>query len=259
MGTVMQLTQWLKRLRLPAMGENLDLRNSEANENDLGYLEFLSLLVQDEITSREANNLEKRIKWGGIDPRMTIETFDFRFNAEVLMPQRIRDLFSCHFIENNQNCLLCGPPGIGKTHIAHAIAHEVCRRGQDVLFFKTHKFLAALKDSDYAGRTKRLKKKCIAAKVLILDDFGFRRYEQDEAELLYEISEERIGRGSVILTSNRPPQDWYSIFPDPVIGGAVLDRMVSGAIKIIVEKGKSHRKMANSELEMEVEKKIVSA
>ncbi len=81
--------------------------------------------------------------------------------------------------------------------------------------------------------------------LLVLDDFGFRRYDSKESELLYALADERLGSGSTIITSNRtsnrPPQDWYGVFPDPVIGGAVLDRLVSGAIKIIVEEAKSYR------------------
>ncbi len=77
---------------------------------------------------------------------------------------------------------------------------------------------------------------------LILDDFGFRRYDTKEAELLYAVCDERLGTGSIILTSNRPVEDWYSVFPDPVIGGAILDRLASPAIKLIVEKGRSYRK-----------------
>ena len=89
---------------------------------------------------------------------------------------------------------------------------------------------------------KRLWKRITRIPLLILDDFGFRRYSSEEAELLYAISDERLGSGSTIITSNRPTEDWFSVFPDPVIGGAVLDRLASGAQKLIVEKAKSYRK-----------------
>lgn len=232
----------LKRLKLPAVMENLETREREAREANLGYVEFLSLLIQDEIASRETNILHKRIADGSLNPRLTFETFDFRFNNEALASATIRDLATCHFIERNQSLIFCGPPGIGKTHIAHAIGHEVCRRGQDALFFKTHKLLEHLVDESYPRRVERLWKRCVSAKLLILDDFGFRRYDARESELLYELSDERLGKATTIITSNRPVDDWYGIFPDPVIGGAILDRLVSGAIKLIVERAKSYRK-----------------
>jgi DNA replication protein DnaC len=243
------LTMNLKRLKMPGILENIDLRLKEAGDNDLGYLEFLGLLVQDEINSREANILSKRLRNGGLSPRYTFESFDYRFNGDAIAPQTIRDLASCHFIQQNRGLILCGPPGIGKTHIAQAIGHEVCRRGGDALFIKTHKLLEDLLDSSYPRRAARLWKWVGSVDLLILDDFGFRRYEQKESEVLYTLADERLGNASTIITSNRPAQDWYGVFPDPVIGGAILDRFVSGAIKIFIEKAKSYRKHVSEMLQ----------
>jgi DNA replication protein DnaC len=236
------VTNHLKRLKMPAIAANLELREREAREGNLGYIEFLSLVIGDEIASREANILSKRLACGSISSRHTFESFDFKFNNEAFPSQTVRDLATCHFIERNQNLILCGPPGIGKTHIAHAIGHEVCRRGNEAFFTKTHKLLEQLVDPSYPRRADRLWKRCITAKLLILDDFGFRRYDTKESELLYELSDERLGKASTIITSNRPAEDWYAIFPDPVIGGAILDRLVSGAIKLVIERARSFRK-----------------
>jgi DNA replication protein len=85
-------------------------------------------------------------------------------------------------------------------------------------------------------------KRCINAGLLILDDFAFRLYTQQETELLYTISDERLSEGSIVITSNRPPEDWFSIFPDQIVGGAIMDRLVSGAVKLIVTSGRSFRK-----------------
>jgi len=232
----------LKRLKMPAIAQNLEMREREAREQSLGYLEFLSLLIGDEVASREANILSKRLTGGALDSRLTFESFDFKFNNESIASQTVRDLATCHFIERNQNLIFCGPPGIGKTHIAHAIGHEVCRRGFDALFFKTHKLLEQLIDPLNPRRVERLWKRCLTAKLLIINDFGFRRYDAKESELLYELSDERLGKRSTIVTSNRPVEDWYGIFPDPVIGGAILDRLASGSIKLIIERARSFRK-----------------
>ena len=236
------LEQNLKRLKMPGMVYNLELRLQEARDNQLGCLEFLSLLIQDEIVNREGNNLQKRVRAAGFGIIKTFEGFDYRFNDEALPSSLIRDLASCHFVEQKRNLVVAGPSGIGKTHIAKAIGHEVCRRGENVIFKKTSKLLQELMEIPQSERAERLLRKCLKVQLLILDDFAFRRLDQKESETLYALADERLGRASTILTSNRPPQDWYGIFPDPVIGQAILDRLVSSAVKVITTKGRSYRK-----------------
>lgn len=233
----------LKRLRLPGMADNLDLRAREAEEAKLGYLEFIATLVQDELASRDSNSFQKRLKTAGFSTRMTFESFDFEFNSSVLPAPALRDLASCRFVEQRRNLVMAGPPGIGKSHIAQALGHEAARRGVDVVFYKTHKLLERLgPDRISARRGQLLLKRCLASGLLILDDFAFRAYTQRETELLYSICDERLSEGSIVVTSNRPPEDWFSVFPDPIVGGAVMDRLVSGAVKLIVTSGRSYRK-----------------
>lgn len=233
----------LKRLRLPGMADNLDRRTREAEESKLGYLEFAALLIQDEVASRDSNSFQKRLKTAGFATRMTFESFDFEFNGAVLSAPLLRDLSSCHFVDQRRNLVIAGPPGIGKSHIAQALGHEAARRGVDVVFFKTHKLLDKLApDRLSVRRSQLLTKRCIDAGLLILDDFAFRAYSQAETELLYAICDERLSEGSIVVTSNRPPEDWFAVFPDPIVGGAVMDRLVSGAVKLIVTSGRSYRK-----------------
>jgi DNA replication protein DnaC len=232
----------LRRLRLPGMADSLPLRLQEAQERQLGYQEFLHLMVGDEIANRESNNFEKRIRLARFAEDCTFSTYDFHFNADQLPPATIRDLATCDFIRHKQNLVLAGPPGIGKSFVAQAIGHEACRRGFEVLFAKTHKLLAQLQDELHPRRAQTLMERARCVDLLILDDFGFRAYTQDEAELLYTIADERLAKRSTIITSNRPPEDWYSVFQDPVTGGAILDRLISGAVKMMTTKGRSYRK-----------------
>ena len=233
----------LKRLKLPGMADNLDRRAREVEEAQLGYLEFAALLGQDEVASRDSNSFQKRVKTAGFATRLTFESFDFEFNSAVLPAPLLRDLASCRFIDQRRNLVIAGPPGIGKSHIAQALGHEAARRGIDVVFFKTYKLLEKLAPERLsARRSQLLMKSCIGAGLLILDDFAFRSYSQAETELLYTICDERLSEGSIVVTSNRPPEDWFSVLPDPIVGGAVMDRLVSGAVKLIVTSGRSYRK-----------------
>ena len=214
----------------------------EAGENTLSHLEFFSLLVQDEIASREANVFDLRVRLAGFGIVKVFENFDFRFNESIFPSSLVRELAGCRFAEQKKNLVIAGPPGIGKTHIAKAIGHEMCRRGFDVFFRKTNKLLAELMSLSQNSRFERAFKKYLKADLIILDDFAFTRLDSRESEILYALADERLGRSSIILTSNRPPEDWYGIFPDPVIGGALLDRLVSGAVKVIVTEGRSYRR-----------------
>jgi DNA replication protein DnaC len=235
------LERQLKRLKMPGLWNALEIRLAEAREGKLGHLEFLSLLVQDELSSREDSMFSRRLKAAGFGVEKTFAEFDYRFNEKALPPATLRDLASCHFVGQRQNLVIGGPPGIGKTHAVKAIGHEACRRGYKVLFRTTQRLLGEVL-SDSAEHADRMLRLAIAVDLLILDDFAFRKLDQKEAEMLYVLAEERVGRASTVLTSNRPPEDWYATFPDPVVGGAVLDRMVSSAIKLISTTGKSYRK-----------------
>lgn len=233
----------LKRLKLSGMSINLDMRLKEAGENDLSYLDFFSFMIQDEISQRDHNNFKRRVKAAGFGEEKTFEGFDFKFN-EVIPSKQIRELANCHFVDMRENIVISGPPGIGKTHLVKALGHEACRRGLNVLFKKAHKLFTDLLNAQLTDKYNFIFNKLIKTDILILDDMGFKKLKSDEAELLYAIVDERSGRGSTIVTSNRPPEDWAGIFPDMVMGGAILDRLVSSAHKIFIKsKGvKSFRK-----------------
>jgi DNA replication protein DnaC len=232
----------LKRLKLPGVLMNLDMRAREAVENNLSYVDYLSLVMQDELSQRESNNLDKRIKAAKFGMEKTFEGFDFKFNEAAISPKELRELATCRFIDLKQNFVMAGPPGIGKTHIIKALGHEACRRGHNVLYKKMHTLLKELLQVKNYSKYESILRKCIRVDLLILDDFAFRKFTSEEAEIFYALIDERLGNGSTIVTSNRPSQDWLNIFPDMVIGGAILDRLVSGAIKIIVTTAKSYRK-----------------
>lgn len=235
-----QLEQQLKVLHLGGFLQTLELRLKEVQSSSLGYLEFLQLLVQDEIERREAKKLNLRLSRASFEEEKTLEGFDFCFNPK-LNAKLVRDLGNCSFIEKKEHILLYGPTGVGKSHIAQALGHQACRLGYEVLFTKAVKLFRFL----LAGRAdqswdKRIKK-YLVPDVLIIDDFGLSGLSPIQAEDFYEIVAERHLKSSIIITSNRPPQDWIPLFPDPVMANSALDRLVHHAHHLIME-GESYRK-----------------
>jgi DNA replication protein DnaC len=235
-----QLEQQLKILRLGGFLQTLELRLQQVQGSSLGYIEFLQLLVQDEIERREAKKLNLRLSRASFEEEKTLEGFDFSFNPK-LNAKLVRDLGNCSFIEKKEHVLLYGSAGVGKSHIAQALGHQACRLGYEVLFTKAVKFFRFL----LAGRAdhsweKRIKKYLIPD-VLIIDDFALSALTPTQAEDFYEIVAERHLKSSIIITSNRPPQDWIPLFPDPVMANSALDRLVHHAHHLIME-GESYRK-----------------
>ena len=130
-----QLQGQLKTLRLGGFMETLDVRLQQAQSSSLGYLDFLHLLVQDEIERRESRKLSLRLSRASFEEEKTIEGFDFTFNPKV-NHKLIRDLCTCAFVEKGEHVLLYGPAGTGKSHMAQALGHQACRKGYDVVFTK---------------------------------------------------------------------------------------------------------------------------
>lgn len=237
------LQNQLKTLRLGGVLETLDLRVQQARKDSLGYLEFFQLLLQDEVERRESKKLHLRLSKAAFEEEKTLEGFDFSSNPK-LNARLIRDLGNCAFIEKREHVLLYGSAGVGKTHLAQALGHQACRLGYDVLFTKAVKLFRFL----LAGRAdhsweKRIKK-YLAPDLLIIDDFGLSSLTATQAEDFYEIVTERHLKSSIVLTSNRPPQDWVPLFPDPVMANSALDRLAHHAHHIIMEGDSYRRKLS---------------
>ena len=239
MNDTAQLRPKLTKLKMSGVLDNLDYHIEKARNDKLSYTDFLLNLFQEEIERRNQKQMAMRLRKSGLDMNKTLEEFDFGFNTGIHQPT-IRELASCHFIEQKENLFFLGPSGVGKTHLAQAIGHEAVRKGRDVLFQNTSsvlKFLnAARADGSYDRRLKLL----CQIDLLILDDFGLNDLSMVNQEDLYALICGRYGKVPLILTSNRDLTEWGSIFANPLVGSAALDRLVDGAIKIVIE-GTSYR------------------
>ncbi len=234
-----QLMPFLKRLRLSGILGTLEARNRQAIEGRWTYMEFLSRLVHDEVERRAQKQLALRLRRAAVQSGKTLESFDFSFNPGINR-QQILDLATCNFIREKRNVLLCGPSGVGKTHLAQALTHEACRQGYAALFVTTSRMLQHLNGGRATHTYERRLEMYLRPDLLILDDFGLKALPPPAPEDLYDVIHERYEKGSLIVTSNRAPQEWPELFGNPLLASAGLDRLTHGASMVILT-GSSYR------------------
>lgn len=232
------LDKTLRTLKLSGMLETIEARLAQASAGELGHIEFLQVLCEDEITRRASMAIARRLRRARFDEQVTLEGFDFTASPKLPAAQ-IRDLAALRWLHAGESVILYGPVGVGKSHIAQALGHLAVRHGADVRFLKTSRVLAHLAGG-HADRTwhKRLAELTRPA-VLILDDFAMRELTPAQADDLYELISERAGK-SLVLTSNRAPADWYPLFPNPVVAESLLDRLINNSHQIFMN-GPSYR------------------
>ena len=228
----------LRDLKLSGMLGTLDARLAQAHAGELGHLDFLQVLCQDEISRRATMALARRLRRARFETPATLEGFDFAA-APKLPAAQIRDLAALRWLQSGESVILYGPVGVGKSHVAQALAHLAIRSGAEARFLKTSRALAHLAGG-HADRTwgKRLAELTRPA-VLVLDDFAIRELTAAQADDLYELITERAGK-SLILTSNRAPADWYPLFPNPVVAESLLDRLINTSHQVFMN-GPSYR------------------
>jgi DNA replication protein DnaC len=245
-----QLIPFLKRLRMSGVLETLDVRNQQAIEEKWTYVEFLARLLEDEVERRAQKQLSLRIRRATINTTKTLEGFDFAFNPSVNR-QQVLDLATCSYIRQKRNVLICGPTGVGKTHLAQALTHEACRRGYSALFTNTYKMLQRINGGRADGTLERRVQAYLRPDLLVLDDFGLKPLIPPGPEDLYDIINERYERGSILLTSNRAPEEWPDLFGEPLLAAAGLDRLTHRAQAVVITGTSFRAQRAEKEVAIE--------
>jgi DNA replication protein DnaC len=245
-----QLSNQLRGLRMSGVLETLAVRERQAIDGQWSYMEFLERLLEDEIERRAQKQLTQRLRRGALNTTKTIEGFDFQFNPG-LNRQQILQLAVCEYIHQHRNLLICGPTGVGKTHLAQALGQEAARQGLDVLFISAQTMLQHIHGGRADGSLERRINTYLRPDLLILDDFGLKPIQPPGPEDLYDIINERYEKGSILLTSNRAPAEWADVFLDPLLASAGLDRLLDRA-EVIILRGASYRAQTRARLTEEV-------
>ena len=230
----------LKALKLTGMLTTLDDRLAQARAGDLGHLEFLQVLAEDELARRQSVALTRRLARARFEAGATLEGFDYTANPK-LPAAAIRDLAALRWLAAGESVILFGPVGVGKTHVAQGLGHAAVRRGIDVRFTKTSRLLADLAGGHADRSWDRRLRDYTRPGLLILDDFALRELTAGQADDLYELLSERAASNRpVVITSNRVPADWYPLFPNPVVAESLLDRLINTSHQLLLD-GPSYR------------------
>jgi DNA replication protein DnaC len=230
----------LKELKLAAFKLNWQEKGEMAVQNSWSYSQFLSALCQLEIQRRGENRLKRHLKEANLPANKTLSGFDFQSNKQINAAQINALAETESWIKKANNVILFGPSGVGKTHIASAIAYRQIELGNPVRFFQTSHLVQVLQQSKVQFRLKERLVKLDKIPLIILDDFGYVKKDEQETSVLFELIAHRYERGSLMITANQPFSQWDTIFPDSMMAVASIDRLVHHATIINIE-GESYR------------------
>lgn len=235
----MNLDVTLKQLRLSALAQTLSLRLQEAASNRLSHVEFLELILHDELNVRQQRKITRRTVAAEFTALKSLEDFDWRFNPSISRKD-IHELAAGHFIRNHTDVLFVGPPGVGKTHLAQSIGYEAIKQGFVVRYRSIFDLVADFLSEEALAKRDRLLRGYLKPDLLIIDDMGLKQLPKHAGEYLLEVIMRRYETRSTIMTSNRPLEDWGKLLQDVPTAGAILDRFLHHA-HVIAITGKSYR------------------
>jgi DNA replication protein DnaC len=234
-----RLQEAMETLALSAASAVVESHLERASKEERTYAEFLCDLLEQEVQARADRNLQTRMKLARLPFSRTLDGFDFGFQPSI-DERAIRELQTLRFAHDASNVIFLGPPGVGKTHLALALAIEAMRGGFGAYFITAQELVSDLGLASREGRFAKRLQIYLRPKVLVIDEMGYLPLDALGATVLFQLISARYERGSILLTSNKSYGDWGGVFGDPVLAAAILDRLLHHSTTINI-RGESYR------------------
>lgn len=235
-----RISGYAEALGLSRIPEMLDSVAEEAAKAELSYTDFLEKLLEAEAAAAKERRAAALLRFARFPYLKTLETFDFSFQPSI-DKKLIKELAALRFIHAGDNIVFLGPPGVGKTHLSVALGLKAAHAGHRVYFTTISDMIERLTKAQAEGRLTERMKVFIAAKILVIDEVGYRPLDRVESSLFFQVICRRYEKGAIILTSNKSYGEWGEIFGgDSVIASAILDRLLHHSTTVNI-KGESYR------------------
>jgi DNA replication protein DnaC len=230
----------LQALRFFGMRSAYEEQLQMADIDQLNFDERLGLLVDRETTERDNRRFKTRLRKAKLRLNACVEDVDFRYKRG-LDKAIFMQLTDCQWIKDANNVIIIGPTGVGKTYLACALAHKACQQGHTVLYFRLPRLLQEIAITKADGRYDKFLKTLAKTHLLVIDDWGLKKFVKEQSHDLLELLEDRHNLKSTLITSQLPVDHWHEIIADPTLADAIMDRLVHNAYRINL-KGESMRK-----------------
>lgn len=229
----------LGTLQLTEVEALLEGHLEAAAHQERTYADFLCLLLEAEVEARRTRALAARMRMAALPSPRTLAQFDFAFQPSV-DERQIRELATLRFVSDASNVILLGPPGVGKTHLAVALAVEAIAGGHSVSFVTAHDLVTDLGKAAREGKLEPRLRRYLKPKVLVIDEVGYLPLDTLGATIFFQLVSARYERGSIVLTSNKSYADWGQVFGETTIATAILDRLLHHSTTVNI-RGESYR------------------